>query len=72
MKKMKDRKESNKQLMKYAGMGMQFLVSIGLGVFIGLKTDEWLHFSFPLLVWLLPLLMIIGITIKIIKDTTQK
>jgi hypothetical protein len=69
---MKSRKESNKQLMKYAGMGMQFLVSIGLGVFLGLKTDEWLHFSFPLLVWLLPLLMIIGITIKIIKDTTQK
>jgi len=51
---------------------MQFLVSIGLGVFFGLKIDEWLHFSFPLLVWLLPLLLIIGIIVKIIKDTAQK
>jgi len=67
-----DRRESNKQLMRYAGMAMQFLVSIGLGVFFGLKIDEWLHFSFPLLVWLLPLLLIIGIIVKIIKDTAQK
>jgi hypothetical protein len=58
--------------MRYAGMAMQFLVSIGLGVFFGLKIDEWLHFSFPLLVWLLPLLLIIGIIVKIIKDTAQK
>ena len=58
--------------MKYAGLGMQFLVSIGLGIFIGLKVDKWLHFSFPLLVWLLPLLIIIGIIVKIIKDTDKK
>lgn len=58
--------------MRYAGLAMQFLVSIGLGIFIGLKVDEWLHFSFPLLVWLLPLLIIIGIIVKIIKDTSEK
>ena len=67
-----DRNESNKQLMRYAGLAMQFLVSIGLGIFIGLKVDEWLHFSFLLLVWLLPLLIIIGIIVKIIKDTSKK
>jgi hypothetical protein len=67
-----DRKESNKQLMRYAGLGMQFLVSIGLGVFLGVKADDWLNLSFPLLVWLLPLLMIIGIIVKIIKDTSGK
>jgi F0F1-type ATP synthase assembly protein I len=67
-----DRKESNKQLMQYAGLAMQFLVSIALGVFIGMKCDEWLNISFPLLVWLLPLLMIIGIIVKIIKDTSKK
>jgi len=67
-----DRNESNKQLMRYASLAMQFLVSIGLGIFIGLKVDEWLHFSFPLLVWLLPLLIIIGIIVKIIKDTSKK
>jgi F0F1-type ATP synthase assembly protein I len=64
--------ESNKQLFRYAGLAMQFLVSIGLGVFIGLKTDKWLHISIPLLVWLLPLLVITGIILKIIKETAKK
>jgi len=53
-------------------MGAQFLVSIGVGIFIGLKLDEWLHFSFPLLVWIMPLLIIIGLIIKIIIDTSKK
>ena len=68
---MKTRKETNSELLRYAGMGMQFLVSIALGIFFGLKLDEWLHFSFPLLVWILPLLIIIGLIIKIIKDTSK-
>ena len=66
-----NRKESNRQLMRYAGLGAQFLLAIALGVFMGLKVDEWLKFSFPLLVWLLPLLIIIGMLIKIIKDTDK-
>jgi F0F1-type ATP synthase assembly protein I len=64
--------ESNKQLMRYAGLAMQFLVSIGLGVFLGLKADGWLKISFPLLVWLLPLLIIIGIIYNILKETSAK
>jgi uncharacterized membrane protein YbjE (DUF340 family) len=69
---LKTKKESNSELLKYAGMGMQFLGSIAIGIFIGLKADKWLNFSFPLLVWLMPLLIIIGLTIKIIKDTSKK
>ena len=67
-----DRKESNRQLMRYAGMAAQFMVSIGLGIFIGLKLDAWLNISFPLLVWVLPLLLIIGIIVKIIIETSGK
>jgi chromate transport protein ChrA len=58
--------------MRYAGLGAQFLIAIALGIFVGLKIDEWLKFSFPLLVWLLPLLIIISMLIKIIKDTDKK
>jgi len=64
--------ESNKQLLRYAGLATQFLVGIGLCVFIGLKADKWLHISIPLLVWLLPLLLITGIILKIIKETAKK
>gem|GEM_PF-367664 len=70
--KLKTRKESNRELMRYAGMGAQFLVSIAVGIFLGIKLDKWLKFSFPLLVWLLPLFIITGLIIKIIKDTSNK
>jgi len=53
-------------------MATQFLVSIGLAVFIGYKADKWLHISFPVLVWTLPLLVIIAMTYKVIKETSGK
>lgn len=63
---------SNNQLLKYAGLATQFLVGIGLAVFLGLRFDKWLKFELPLAVWILPLLLIVGVITKIIKDTTQK
>ncbi|MEO5996570.1 MAG: AtpZ/AtpI family protein [Chitinophagaceae bacterium] len=58
--------------MKYAGMATQFLVAIGLSVFIGLKLDGWLHFSFPVSVWVIPLLVIVGMIYKLIKETNSR
>lgn len=71
-KNLKTRKETNRELMRYAGMGAQFLVAIAIGIFAGIKMDKWLKISFPLLVWLLPLLILIGLIFKIIKDTSAK
>jgi len=69
---MAEKENPNKMLMRYAGLAMQFFVAIGLGVFAGLKLDEWLGFSIPLLVWLLPLFMIIGMIVKILFETNKK
>ena len=65
-------KKKNLQLWQYAGMATQFLVAIGAGVFIGLKADSWLKFRIPLLVWILPLLIIIGVIVKLIRDTGKR
>ena len=62
------RREANRQLMRYAGLGFQFMVGIGLALYAGLKADEWLNMPFPLLVWLIPLLIIIGVIIKTVVD----
>lgn len=66
-----DKQSSNRILLRYAGMGMQILASLGLALFIGLKLDAWIRTPFPVLVWLLPLLVIIGMIIKTIKDTSK-
>ena len=48
--------DNSKLLLQYAGLGAQLLVSLGLAVYVGLKLDEKFHFSFPILVWSLPLI----------------
>lgn len=65
-------KNDNRILWRYAGMATQFLVAIAIGVYGGMQIDKWLKFENPLAVWLLPLLIITGIIIKIIKDTSAK
>ena len=59
-------------LLRYAGLGVQILVSIGIAVFVGLKLDQWLHLPFPLLVWLLPLVVVSMTIYKLIKETSKK
>lgn len=59
-------------LWRYAGMGAQFAVATGLGIFLGLKIDDKLRFSTPWFVWILPLVLIIGMLIKIVIETNKK
>ncbi|NOT50812.1 MAG: AtpZ/AtpI family protein [Chitinophagaceae bacterium] len=54
--------------MRYAALGTQLLVAIGLSVFIGIKCDKWLKTS-PLLACILPLLVLFGIFYKLMKET---
>ena len=65
-------KPGNNLLWKYAGLATQFLVGIGLSVYAGMKIDQWLKINMPVAVWVLPLLVIVAVIIKIIKDTAQK
>jgi hypothetical protein len=58
-------------LLRYSGLAAQFLVAIGLMVFAGLKVDNYLGVSFPVFVWLLPLLVIAGLIIKALRDTSK-
>ena len=58
--------------MRYAGLATQMMLSLGIAVFLGLKGDKWLKLSFPILSWLLPLLVLAAIMYKLIKDTGPK
>ena len=63
---------NNKDLLRYAGLATQLFLAIGLAVFFGIKLDAWLNISFPVLVWVLPLLIIIAVMYKLIKETNTK
>ncbi|RYY84876.1 MAG: AtpZ/AtpI family protein [Chitinophagaceae bacterium] len=59
------------ELMRFAGMGAQFFVTIGLTVWAGYKADKWLRIPLPLLVWLLPLLAVSLLIYKLVKETSK-
>jgi chromate transport protein ChrA len=58
--------------MRYAGLGMQLFVSLGLAVFAGYKVDKWIGMKFPVLVWALPLVVLFLIIYKLIKETSKR
>jgi len=49
-------------------MATQFLVAIAVGVCAGKKLDKWIGFTRPFSIWLLPLPLITGVIVIIIRD----
>jgi hypothetical protein len=64
--------DKNKTILQYAGLATQFAIAISLAVFIGIKVDKWMALKTPMLTWILPLVFIVTIIYKIVKDTTPK
>ena len=68
---MEDKKPPQKNaLLQYAGIATQLVVGIALGVLLGMWVDK--KIGFTLLTWLLPLLIMIGMLVKLVKDTSTK
>ena len=58
--------------MRYAGLGMQIFVSLGLAVFAGYKADKWLGLNLPVFVLALPVIVLFLIIYKLVKETSKK
>ena len=69
--KKKQPDESN-AYMRYATMGTQMLVIIGLGVFGGYKLDKWLEFKIPVFTLVLSLLSVSAAIYLSVKDLYRK
>jgi uncharacterized membrane protein YjgN (DUF898 family) len=70
--KQQPRKNDYNDLLRYASIGTQIFVGLGLAVFIGLKADKWLKISAPLLVIVLPVIVLVGIIFKIVRETSRQ
>jgi len=56
---------------RYSGMAIQMLVIILLGVFAGLKLDQWLH-TRPILTVLLSIVSVVLSIYIVTKDLLRK
>ena len=66
------KKVDNSLLWKYAGFATQLTVALAVSVYAGIKLDLLFKFKNPVIVWVLPLLVIVVLIYKVIKDTAPK
>jgi len=57
---------------KYSGIAVQMLVIILLGVFGGVKIDEWLELTIPIFTVVLSLLSVVLAIYTVTKDLIKK
>ncbi|OYY20544.1 MAG: hypothetical protein B7Y15_07615 [Bacteroidetes bacterium 24-39-8] len=69
---MKKSTPDNKLLWQYAGLATQLLVGLGLMLWLGNWLDKYVGWKSPILVWILPLLLLLGILIKVFRDTSKR
>ncbi len=65
-------KKPYRQLMQYAGFAAQLAIGLLFAVYAGIWCDKKLALGFPLFIWSLPLLLLIALLVKAVKDTTKK
>jgi hypothetical protein len=66
------KKVDNSLLWKYAGFATQLTVALVVSVYAGMKLDSLFKFKKTIIVWALPLLIILVLIYKVIKDTAPK
>ncbi len=69
---MKQTTPNNQLLWQYAGLATQLLVGLGLMLWAGTWLDGYFGWKSPYLVWILPLLLLLGILIKVLRDTSKR
>lgn len=64
--------KDSKPFLQYASLATQLLVSFAFAAFGGKWLDLKIFSRKPVFIWILPLLVGIGLIIKVIKDTDNK
>jgi len=68
MKRQNQKKKPLENYAKYSSIALQMLVIILIGVFGGIKLDEWLNLAFPVFTIVLSLLAVMLAIYSVIKD----
>ncbi len=57
---------------RYSGLAFQMMATIGLGVWAGIKLDQWLKLKFPAFTITLSLLSVVGSLIQLIRGLPKE
>ena len=69
---MKAPKSNKALLLSYLGFAFQLMASLGLATYVGWWLDKWIKSGIYLFIWLLPLIVVVGLIFKAVRDTSKK
>ncbi|MBS1680884.1 MAG: AtpZ/AtpI family protein [Bacteroidetes bacterium] len=67
---MNEKKQQN-NFLKYSTLGLQFLLTIGLCAWLGLKLDRYFEFTFPVFLLSFTLLSFGGMMYKLYRSLNE-
>ena len=59
-------------IFQFAGMAFQWIIILVTTVYLGKWIDTKWAFTKGLFIWVLPLLALVGLMIKLVRDTSKK
>ena len=65
------RKKQENTFIRYGGLGMQMLLTIGVAGWLGYKLDAWLSLRFPVFLLLFVLVSLAGTLYKLYRSLRQ-
>jgi F0F1-type ATP synthase assembly protein I len=68
-----DKKKDNlNSYMVYTTYGIELAVAVGLGLWLGYYIDKKTGVKFPLLTWILPLILLVAMLVQIVREFSGK
>lgn len=62
----------NNEILKYAGLATQMIAALGVAIFVGYRIDQWMTWKFPLFTISFPLVSLLFVFYKILKDSNPR
>ncbi|SKA05958.1 AtpZ/AtpI family protein [Sediminibacterium ginsengisoli] len=66
------RQQDSRNWIRYTGLASQLVAGLLLTGYAGVWLDKRIDAAKPVFAWLLPLLLLIGMLVKIVKDSSVK
>jgi hypothetical protein len=67
------RQGKNSDLLRYAGLGTQLLVALGIAVYLGRLVDSnWIRSTIPIATVLFPLVVLFAIIYSLVRQTSKR
>jgi hypothetical protein len=69
---MDENKNQPNSFIKYSGLGLQMLVTLGIGAWLGLKLDQYLELKYPVFLVTFIFVLFAGLMVMLYRNLNKE